>query len=189
MHMIKGLLSGAFLALLASALLAGCALTVRSDVNTAAFRPGQCRTFAFNGTFRTDNPMRGTVANPVNESRLRAAITTHMQAMGMQLAAANADCLVGYGIGSNLVVDPGYPYGYGYWGWGGPYWGAGPYWGGGYGPYVYHQGVIGIDLFDGKTHEPLWHASVDQNLYNAAGVDAEQRINVAVDALFAHFPT
>jgi Domain of unknown function (DUF4136) len=186
MEMTKGLFAGVFPAILAASLLSGCALTVRTDVNRAAFRPGQCHTFAFVGSFRTDNPMRGTVANPVNESRLRAAITTHMQAMGVQLATANADCLVGYGIGSSLVVNPGYyPYG-GYWG---GYWG--PYWGGwyGYGPYVYRQGMIGIDLFDAKTHEALWHASVDQDLYGAAGADAEQRINVAVDALFAHFPT
>jgi len=170
--MMTGLLSRALPALLAASLLPGCALTVRTDVNRAAYQPGQCHTFAFVGSFRTDNALRGTVANPVNESRLRAAITSHMQAIGVQPATANADCLVGYGIGSNLVVNPGYyPYG-GYWGWGG-YWG--PYYGGWYGPYVYREGMIGIDLFNAKTHEALWHASVDQDLYGAAGADAEQR--------------
>ncbi|HYB63697.1 MAG TPA: DUF4136 domain-containing protein, partial [Steroidobacteraceae bacterium] len=158
--------------------------------NRTAFHPGQCHTFSFLGSFRPDNPMRGTVANPVNESRLRAAITSHMQSIGVQLAKENADCLVGYGIGSSLVVEPGYPmgpypaWGYGYGYWGGPW---GPYWGGG--PYAYRQGVIGVDLYDAKTHEPLWHASVDQNLYGATGADAEQRIDAAVTALFAHFPT
>ena len=190
--MTKGLLCGAFLGL-AAASLSGCALQVRSDVNRTAFHAGQCHTFAFNGSFRTDNPMRDTVANPVNESRLRAAITSHMQTIGVQLAKENPDCLVGYGIGTNVVVDPGYPmgpypWGFGYWGWGG--WGGpwGPYGGWG-GPYVYHEGTIGIDLYDAKTHEPLWHASVDQNLYHATGADAEQRIDAAVAALFAHFPT
>ena len=62
----------------------------------------------------------------------------------------------------------------------------GPY---AYGPYVYREGMIGIDLFDGRTHEALWHASVDQNLYGATGADAERRIDAAVTALFAHFPT
>jgi hypothetical protein len=190
--MSKRFPGGAFL-LLAAASVSGCALQVRSDVNRTAFHPGQCHSFAFAGTFRDDNPMRGTVANPVNESRLRAAITSHMQSIGVQLANENADCLVGYGIGSSLVVDPGYPaglypwgYGYGGWGWGGPY---GPYWGGLGGPYVYRQGMIGIDLYDAKTHEALWHASVDQNLYGSTGADAEQRIDAAVTALFAHFPT
>ena len=186
--MNKRLLCNAFLALLVAAL-AGCALQVRSDVNRTAFHPGQCHTFAFMGSFRTDNPMRGTVANPVNEARLRAAITSHMQSIGVQLAKENADCLVGYGIGSSLVVEPGYPmgpypWGYGYGYWGGPW---GPYgWGG---PYVYRQGMIGIDLYDAKSHEALWHASVDQSLYGATGADAEQRIDAAVTAIFAHFPT
>lgn len=191
--MSKGLLCSAFLGLVAASL-SGCALQVRSDVNRTAFHPGQCHTFAFSGSFHTDNPMRNSVANPVNESRLRAAITSHMQSIGVQLATENPDCLVGYGIGSQLVVDPGYmmgPYpwgfGYGYWGgFGGPW---GPYWGGWGGPYVYREGMIGIDLYDAKTREPLWHASVDQNLYGATGADAEQRIDAAVAALFAHFPT
>ncbi len=190
--MSKRILCSAFLGLLAASL-SGCALQVRSDVNRSAFHPGQCHTFAFAGAFKTDNPMHGTVANPVNESRLRAAITQHMQAIGVQLTKdkENADCLVSYGIGTNLTVAPGYlgayPYGpydgYGYWGWGAP-WGPGAY-----GPYVYREGMIGIDLYDGKTHEALWHASVDQNLYGATGADAEQRIDAAVTALFAHFPT
>lgn len=187
--MNKRILCSVFLGLLAASL-SGCALQVRSDVNRTAFHPGLCHTFAFTGAFKTDNPMRGTVANPVNESRLRAAITLHMQAIGVQLAKENADCLVGYGIGTNLTVAPGYlggypygPYGYGYWGWGAPW---GPW---AYGPYVYREGMIGIDLFDGKTHEALWHASVDQNLYGATGADAERRIDAAVTALFAHFPT
>jgi hypothetical protein len=193
--MSKRLLLRAFPAILALSALAGCALQVRSDVNRTAFHPGQCHTFAFAGSFSTDNPMRGTVANPVNESRLRAAITSHMQSIGVQLAKESADCLVGYGIGSTLVVEPGYPvgpypyglygYGYGYWGWGGPY--GGPW--GFDGPYAYRQGMIGIDLYDAKTREPLWHASVDQSLYGATGADAEQKIDAAVAALFAHFPT
>lgn len=85
------------------------------------------------------------------------------------------------------MVDAAYPYGPG-WGWGG---GWGPYWGAwGWGPpYVYHEGVIGIDLYEARSREPLWHATVDQNLRNATGVDAEQRINAAVDAIFLKFPT
>jgi hypothetical protein len=177
-----------------SLLLGGCALQVRSDINRTAYHAGYCHSFAFIGTFRTDNPMHGTIANPVNESRLRAAITAHMASLGVPLVKDNADCLIGYGIGSSLVVEPGFPagpygygYGYGYWGWGGP-WGP---WGpeGWDGPYVYHQGVIGIDLYDAKTREALWHASVDQSLAGATGTAAEQKIDAAVAALFTHFPT
>jgi hypothetical protein len=169
--------------------LAACALQVRSDVNRAVFHSGQCKSFAWAGAFHTDNPMRGTIANPVNESRLRAAIATHMQSLGVPLATSNADCLVGYGIGSTLAVDSypaggGYGYGYGYEGWRGP-------WGPGWGwdtPYVYRQGMIGIDLYEAKTREPIWHASVDQDLYRVTGAEAEKRIDAAVDALFTKFP-
>jgi hypothetical protein len=188
MRMITRILTHMALGLGVAAL-AGCALQVRSDVNRAAFHPGQCKTYAWAGTFHTDNPMRSTVANPVNESRLRAAIAAHMQTLGVQPVTSNADCLVGYGIGSTLAVDW-YPYGYGYggWAWHGPY--AGPYWGWGWGaPYAYRQGMIGIDLYDAKSREGLWHASVDQNLYGATGADAEKRIDAAVDALFKKFPS
>src|SRR5690348_4457701 len=58
--MTKRFLCNAFLGLLAVSL-AGCALQVRSDVNRTAFHPGQCHTFAFSGSFRTDNPMHNTV--------------------------------------------------------------------------------------------------------------------------------
>ena len=188
--MIKRTLSSLALVALVGGTLCGCALQVRSDVNRTAFHAGQCHTFAFMGAFRPDNPMRGTVANPVNESRLRSAIASHMQSIGVQLVKDNADCLVGYGIGSSLVAEPGYPIGpypYG-WGWGGPWGPMGP-WGWGGGGYLYRQGVIGIDLYDSKTREALWHASVDQNLYGATGADAEQKIDAAVAALFTHFPT
>jgi hypothetical protein len=186
--MIRRLLSHTALGLVMAAL-ASCALQVRSDVNRSAFHSGQCKTFAWAGTFRTDNPMRGTVANPVNESRLRAAIAAHMQTLGVQLASGNADCLIGYGIGSTVAVEWA-PYGGGYgWGWGG--WGGpwGPYGGWGWNaPYAYRQGMIGIDLYDAKSREALWHASVDQDLYRATGADAEKKIDAAVDALVTKFP-
>lgn len=174
---------------LGMAALTGCALQVRSDVNRSAFHSGQCKTYAWAGAFHTDNPMRGTVANPVNESRLRAAIAAHMQTLGVQPVSGNADCLVGYGIGSTLAVDwAPYGYGYGPWGWRGPY--GGPYGGWGWGaPYAYRQGMIGIDLYDAKSRDGLWHASVDQDLYGATGADAEKRIDAAVDAIFKKFPS
>ena len=55
-------------------------------------------------------------------------------------------------------------------------------------PYVYREGVIGVDLYDGRTREALWHAQVNQNLQGATGTDAEQKINVAVSAIFSKYP-
>jgi hypothetical protein len=171
--------------------LSGCALTVRSDVNNALFGKVQCHTYSWAGSFRTDSsPARGTIANPVNEARLRAAISAHLQTAGMQLVDSNADCLVGYGIGAQSVIEGGYPgwgMGFGYgggWrgGWGG--WGG---WGWD-GPYVAREGIVGVDLYDAKTREPLWHASANQDLTGATGPAAEKKINDAVNAIFSKYP-
>lgn len=171
--------------------LGGCAINVKSDVNEALFSKVQCRTFSWAGSFRTDSPARGGIANPVNEARLRAAISAHLQTLGVQLASSNADCLVGYGIGAHDVIEGAYPIawgaGFGWhrggWGWGG--------WGGGWGwdaPYVYREGIIGVDLYDARTREPLWHASANQDLTGVTGPKAEKKINDAVDAIFNKYP-
>jgi hypothetical protein len=106
----------------------------------------------------------------VNENRLRSAIAAHLGSGGIQPTAAGADCLVGYGIGSNTVVEDAYPYG---WGWD---------------PYVYREGIIAVDLYDAKSGQPLWHASVEQSLYRVNGAEAEKRIDAAVAAIFAKYP-
>jgi len=173
--------------------LAACAsLRVTSDVNRAVAGSVQCHTFAWAGTFKGDSTLRDSIANPVNEARLRRAITANLAAIGVQPATGdNADCLVGYGIGSKTSVSGAYPvgwdwgFGYGYgWGWRGGY-------GGYYGwdePYVYHEGIIAVDLYEGKGKQPIWHASVNQNLEGATGEDAEKRIDKAVAALFTKYP-
>jgi hypothetical protein len=164
-----------------------CALQVRTDANAALIHA--CHSFDWAGSFRGNTSLRTTIANPLNESRLRAAIAGHLQSMGVTqaTAAGKADCLIGYGIGANNVVFGGpYP-GWGWdggWGWRGPYWG-------GYGwdgPDVVREGIIGVDIYDGASREPMWHASVDQDLSGAKGPEAERRINAAVQAIFAKYP-
>jgi Domain of unknown function (DUF4136) len=163
----------------------GCALQVRTDANAALIHA--CHSFDWAGSFRGNTSLRTTIANPLNESRLRAAIAGHLQSMGVTLASGKADCLVGYGIGASSVVVGGlYPG----WGWGGGWGWRGPYSGGfgWYGPDVVRQGIIGVDIYDGASREPMWHASVDQDLTGAKGPEAEKRINAAVQAIFAKYP-
>ncbi|MBS0365229.1 MAG: DUF4136 domain-containing protein [Proteobacteria bacterium] len=175
------------------ALLAACqTLNVKTDANTTLMNSAHCGSYAWAGAFHGGSPMRETIANPLNESRLRAAISSHLGAV--QAAPDGAECLVGYGIGSRQVVDGAWPgYGPG-WGWGGGWgWGPGWGWGGWGGPwdsgvYVYDQGVISVDIYDARSRQPLWHASVNQNLQNATGAEAERRINSAVDAIFMKYP-
>jgi hypothetical protein len=163
----------------------GCALQVRTDANTALIHA--CHSFDWAGSFRGNTSLRTTIANPLNESRLRAAIAGRLQSMGVTQASGKADCLIGYGIGANSVVVGGpYPD----WGWGGGWGWRGPYWGGvgWYGPDVIREGIIGVDIYDGASREPMWHASVDQDLTGAKGPEAEKRINAAVQAIFAKYP-
>lgn len=148
-------------------------LYVRSDVNQALIGSVRCHTFAWAGSFHGNSPLRNSIANPVNETRLRSAIAAHLAAGGVQPTVSGADCLVGYGIGSNTVVEGAYPYGWGWWG---------------FEPYVYHGSVIAVDLYDAKSRQPLWHASVEQSLYGLDGAQAQKRIDAAVAALFTKYP-
>ena len=181
---MKRLLPAA-LALSALALsLAACAPYVRSDVNTALIGRVHCGSFAWAGQFRSNSPLRSTIANPVNETRLRSAIALQLGGV-VQPAPGNADCLVGYGIGGYYVVSGVSPYPYG-WDWSYPYgWGWG--WPGP-GPYAYPEGVIAVDLYDARTGEPLWHASTEQSLFGVTGPEAEKRIDAAVAAIFTKYP-
>ncbi len=176
--------------------LAACtSLRVTSDVNKSLASTVKCQTFAWAGSFHgSSDALRSTIANPVNEARLRTAIEANLLTVGVHQVTEGADCLIGYGIGQRNVVEGGYPYyGYPYYG---PYWGAGwgwgPGWAGGYWgwdyPYVYQEGVIGVDIYDGKTKQGLWHASVNQSLANATGDKADQKIKEAVAAIFTKYP-
>jgi hypothetical protein len=160
-------------------------LRVTSDVNPA-LGVSHCHTYTWAGAFHANSGVAQTVANPLNETRLRGAIAANLQAKGVQPASAEADCLVGYGIGVQSVVDGGYPYGYG-WGWAGRrgFYGG---WGWDY-PYVYQQGVVAVDLYDARSRQPLWHASVDQNVAGLTGDAADNKIKTAVAAIFTKYPT
>lgn len=174
LHYLPAFLAAA----LTAGVLSGCALQVHTDANAGLISQVSCHTFAFAGSFQGNSPLRGSIANPVNEQRLRAAITGRMQASGAQLVESQPQCLVGYGIGSRHVIDGVYPG----WGWG--YYGA--WWGGP--PLVYQESYVTVDLFDARSRQAIWHAAVEQDLHHTNGAEADKRIHAAVDALFAKFP-
>lgn len=159
-----------------------------------------CHTYAFamEHVANTDQP--AAYGNPLNAERLRTSIQTNMAARGIQLVdRAAADCVVGYAMGSRQVFDTYYGgyYGAGWGfggyggfqrGWGGGAWGG---WGGGWGydgPWVENETRIAVDLFDAKSHKPIWHASASQNVYELSGPEAVQKIDLATAAIFAKFP-
>jgi hypothetical protein len=184
----------------ASVALGGCAgVPVRIDQNSQLLASVHCQSVAWAGGFKGDSPLRNTIANPLNEARLRDAIAANLQKDGITLVTAPAaatpaaaQCLVGYGIGLARDVDEVYP---DFWGYGGGYWGGGRRWGGGWGggwgwgePYVYHTSFITMDLYDGASKQPVWHASAEQSLTGLSGDAANGRIRAAVDAIFLKFP-
>lgn len=180
--------AASFAALLV-AISAGCTgLGVISDVNPDV-GVSVCSSYAWAGAFRADSGRGPTVANPLIETRLRAAIASNLQAKGVPLAAdgTEAACLVGYGLGKRTIVEGGYGYGWGPgWGWAGPYGWGGP-WGWG-GPYVERRGLVAINLYQSRGRVPLWHAVVEQDLADLTGHDAEQKVTAAVAALFSKYP-
>jgi len=149
-----------------------------------------CHTYAFAMEHVANGDQPAAYANPLNAERLRVSIQSNMTARGIQLVdRATADCVVGYAMGSRQVFD-GYYGGYYGAGWG---FGGRRGWGfrGGWaydGPWVENETRISVDLFDAKSHKPIWHASASQNVYELSGPEAVQKIDLATAAIFAKFP-
>jgi hypothetical protein len=189
--MIKQVFTRVVAVTLACGLAAACtSLRVTSDVNKSLAGSVQCHSFDWAGSFHGNSDLRSTVANPVNEARLRSAIQANLNAVGIHQTTENPDCLVGYGIGARNVVEgywgPGWGWGAGY-GWRHGGWGYYGAWGWDY-PYTYQEGVIGVDVYDGKSKQGLWHASVNQNLVGVTGDKADKKIKDAVAAIFTKYP-
>ncbi len=176
----------------ALAALAACApyVSVRTDA-AAGTSVEICHTYAFANEHVANGDQPAAYANPLNAERLRVSIQSNLAAKGLQLVDRNvADCVVGYAMGTRQVFADYYGgyYGAG-WGWGGRGYGWGYGWGWGYdGPWVQNETRIAVDIFDAKSHKPIWHASASQNVYDLAGPNAVQKIDLATAAIFAKYP-
>ena len=150
-----------------------------------------CHTYAFAMEHVANADQPAAYANPLNAERLRVSIQSNMAARGIQLVdRASADCVVGYAMGSRQVFD-GYYGGYYGAGWGGGRFRRGFGWGAGWGydgPWVENETRIAVDLFDARSHKPIWHASASQNVYELSGPEAVQKIDLATAAIFQKFP-
>jgi hypothetical protein len=167
--------------------LAACnSLPVTTDVNPQ-LSAGNCHTYAFAQEHVANADQPAAYGNPLNAERLRVAIIANLAAKGIQPADRSvAECVVGYAMGSRQVFNDYYA-GWGYYGYG---WGRpGAYGGWGWdGPAVSNETRIAVDIFDAKSHQPIWHASVNQNVYDLTGPKAEEKINAGTAAIFAKFP-
>jgi hypothetical protein len=152
-----------------------------------------CHTYAFANEHIANADEPAAYGNPLNAERLRVSIQANMGARGIQLVdRAQADCVVGYAMGSRQVFDTYYGgyYGAG-WGFGGGFRRGGFGFRGGWGydgPWVENETRIAVDLFDARSHKPIWHASASQNVYELSGPEAVQKIDLATAAIFSKFP-
>src|ERR1700722_17593933 len=76
-----------FIPVLAAAVaLTGCTgIPVRTDQNSQLLASVHCQSAAWAGGFKGASPLRGTIANPLNEARLRDAIAASLQSAGLTL--------------------------------------------------------------------------------------------------------
>src|SRR5580658_1323343 len=71
--------------------LAGCTgIPVRTDQNSQLLATVHCQTVTWAGGFKGASPLRNTIANPLNEARLRDAIAADLQSAGITLVDAPA---------------------------------------------------------------------------------------------------
>jgi hypothetical protein len=171
--------------------LAACnTVSVKTDV-ARDMSVSICHTYVFAQEHVANADQPAAYGNPLNAQRLKVAVQTNLSAKGIQLAASreSADCVVGYALGSRQVFDDYYGGLYGGFGFGGGFRRRG--FGGGFysdGPWVQNEVRIAVDLFDAKSHKPIWHASASQDTYELSGPNAEAKINLATTAIFNKFP-
>jgi hypothetical protein len=130
--------------------------------------------------------------NPLVAERAREAIKARLERMGYTYVseADQADFAVDFTIGSRERVDvQTYPAAYAgaWWGYGRGWWGY-PYWGTGVDVQRYREGELAIDVFDARTHKPVWHGWAKKPLTEADMEHSSGTIREAADAILARFP-
>jgi len=139
----------------------------------------------------TGNTNATAFNNPLNAKRLREAIESNLASRGMHAVAEGetADCIVSVATGSRQVVEdePAMPRLGLSWGFGSRRgFGTSMAWESDV--HAYNEHRIAIDLIDGKTKDPVWHASINENINQGSGASAETRIRNVVAQLFAKYP-
>jgi len=152
----------------------------------------------------SENPMilgsSDRVPNPLLQPKLMAALESGLSMKGYTRVddPETADFAVSFTVGSReeIRVDS-YPTTYagygraGYPGWGGAYYGYGY---GGMGMATSTQvrqttkGMLGLDVFDVKTHRPVYHSVATKTISDSDRKKMDETIQAAVDAVLVAFP-
>ena len=169
-------LARTFLGTGAALVLAACATQaeISSDYDRSA-------NFAAFHTFALNQREHHGISNPLVAVRVEADIREALQHSGYTLAAdpASADFLVDFSIGARDRTDiQSYP---------APFPGA-AFWGSNIDVRQYREGTLTIDIFDQRTHRPVWHASAQKELTRQDLEQPAQPISEAVNSVLAKFP-
>ena len=179
--------AGLFAAMLAAAGLAACdSMRVASDYDHSASFAGY-HTFAWLPRAQpTTSP-----ANPLVRQRAHDATQAELVRKGYAYTddAASADFVVDITMGSRERVDvQSYPATYMSPGWGyAGGWGS-PYWGSTVDVRQYREGTLSIDIFDGRSHRPVWHGWASKELTQSDIENSAAPIQAAVASVLAKFP-
>lgn len=176
--------------LLLGLILSGCA-TIKSGSHhdmSASFEG--YRSFSWIG----DEPLivgtdESPSLSPLTRKKIVDSIARELTRKGFVYTADRsvADFVVAYTVGTRDRIEAtSYPTAYrGAWGWHL------------YGRYYYEtevvhrmytEGTLGVDIFDGKTKQPVWHGWATKTISGADRQDPSASIDKAVAGLFAAFP-
>ncbi len=176
--------------LVLGALLSGCATIKSGSHRDESANFSDYVTFAW----IADNPLivgggdRSSIS-PLSQKKIVQAIEDELGRKGFTYTADpdQADFVVSYTVGTREKIDEtSYPVAYrGNWGWHM------------YGRYYYQtdvvhrtyiEGTLGIDVFDGKTKQPVWHGWASKSVTSADREDPSPVIQKAVAAIIKRFP-
>jgi len=166
-------------------LLAACAtMSVTSDKYPQADFSGY-RTFAWIAADPLIRPRNGQEISALTSRRIREAIESELAGKGYREVndPAGANFVVAFTVGTRDRLDAeSYP---------APF--RGPWLWGWYGNEtdlrVYREGTLSIDIFDGATHQPVWHGRARKEITGSDVKDPEPVIKRAVTAILGKFPT
>jgi len=109
-------------------------------------------------------------SNPLVVQRAQDAIQAELVHKGFSHVgdSAAADFVVDFTIGARERMDVhAYPAPYGGWYGGYPGWWGYPYWGTELDVRQYREGTLSIDVFDARSHRPVWHGWAKKELTQA----------------------
>jgi hypothetical protein len=149
--------------------------------------------FAGYHTFAIMRREHESAQNPLVVTRAEDAIRSELTAKGYSDIndPLTADFTVDFTIGSKERTDvSAYPAPYAGvgWGWGRSGWWGGPYWGDNLDVRQYRQGTLSVDIFDAKSHRPVWHGWAKKELTRQDIEQSEGPIKRAVAAVLEKFP-